>query len=299
MTKYQVAISFAGENRDQARRLANALRRRSVSVFYDEFFLAEMVGHSLSEYLERVFSAESQHCVMLISEDYVRKPYPSHERRAALARALTDTGYLIPIRLDDAKIPGLSDDTCYLDLRRMSFTKVVRIILRKLDGSVKAYFRKVTFPLAEVQSDISPHFEAGISLDTGFHELIADLRQKLVKRASELKRKYPGINWGTIDDRALFSILSREMTRAIECILLGKDDDTVLHILPRHSLRGLSEDVLSQHVDSVIIEIMCDLDVLEKEEGRIVLGRHGREIAKSVQDSWDMRFMLLPWMLIP
>ncbi len=39
---YDVAISFAGENRDQAKELASVPRERGIEVFYDEYYQSEL-----------------------------------------------------------------------------------------------------------------------------------------------------------------------------------------------------------------------------------------------------------------
>jgi hypothetical protein len=39
---------------------------------------------------------------------YISKPWARHERQSAQARALVaDSAYVLPVRLDDAELPGL------------------------------------------------------------------------------------------------------------------------------------------------------------------------------------------------
>jgi hypothetical protein len=52
--RYDVALSFAGEDRAKAEELAQLLREGGVRVFYDKFEQARLWGSDLSEVLHRV-----------------------------------------------------------------------------------------------------------------------------------------------------------------------------------------------------------------------------------------------------
>ena len=53
-TQYDVALSFAGEQRAYVRQVAELLRRSNVSVFYDEFEEAKLWGKNLYTYLRDI-----------------------------------------------------------------------------------------------------------------------------------------------------------------------------------------------------------------------------------------------------
>jgi hypothetical protein len=59
--EFEVALSFAGENRDYVREVRDKLVARSRRVFYDEDRLAEMWGEELPEYFQRIFRDRSQY----------------------------------------------------------------------------------------------------------------------------------------------------------------------------------------------------------------------------------------------
>jgi len=58
-----------------------------------------------------VYAKDSRAVVMLISSAYVDKVWCKHECRAAIARALKEDGYILPVRFDDAWPQGLVETT--------------------------------------------------------------------------------------------------------------------------------------------------------------------------------------------
>ncbi|MEA3053203.1 MAG: hypothetical protein QOG72_2106 [Sphingomonadales bacterium] len=116
---YEVVISFAGEQRVTARNLAGQLRKRGCRVFYDEDEQQGLLGKTLSPLLRALFRDRSMSCVALISADYAAKPWPRLEWAAIGERLARDPEYLLPLRIDDTRLEGVSDDLGFLDLRRV------------------------------------------------------------------------------------------------------------------------------------------------------------------------------------
>jgi len=112
---YDIAISFAGEDRPQAEELASALQRLAVRVFYDAYEKAELWGKDLNAHLAELYQNRARFCIMLISKHYASKLWTAQERKAMQAAALRhDSEYILPVRLDDTEIPGLLPTTAYL-----------------------------------------------------------------------------------------------------------------------------------------------------------------------------------------
>ena len=76
---YQVALSFAGEQRDYVEEVARQLQSRSISVFYDGFETVSLWGRSGAEAFHEAFARQSAYVVMFISATYVEKVWPRHE----------------------------------------------------------------------------------------------------------------------------------------------------------------------------------------------------------------------------
>ncbi len=118
---YDVAVSFAGEERDFARQVAESLKREGLNVFFDEYFDRELVGSNLRKKLYSTYFNESRFCVMVISEAYRDKEWTSHEREAAFDQMLKERGtdyYLVPVRVDSTHLDGLSASIGYVSHER-------------------------------------------------------------------------------------------------------------------------------------------------------------------------------------
>jgi hypothetical protein len=130
---YDVALSFAGEDRSVVRELAERLRAARYKVFFDEYERAALWGEDLTVKLQDVYQRLSRFCVLFISRAYAEKSWTIHERRAALSRALSERiAYILPIRLDDTNLPGFPDVVGYLDLRSISVAEVFGLLSSKL-----------------------------------------------------------------------------------------------------------------------------------------------------------------------
>ena len=137
MREYDVALSFAGEDRHHAERLAELLRAEEYSVFYDEYELAKLWGKDLYVYLSSVYKDQAEYCVMFLSEYYAQKVWTNHERESAQARAFEENReYILPVRLDDTEIPRILPTVGYLDLRSMTIEEIHQVLVKKLSGTI-------------------------------------------------------------------------------------------------------------------------------------------------------------------
>jgi hypothetical protein len=135
LPRYDVALSFAGEDRPKAEELAEILRKKDISVFYDKYEKASLWGKNLYEHLAWVYKDAARYCVMFLSEHYKRKLWTTHERRNAQARAFREQSeYILPIRLDDTEIPGITETTGYIDFRKSSCQEIAELIIEKLEN---------------------------------------------------------------------------------------------------------------------------------------------------------------------
>jgi hypothetical protein len=133
LPRYDVALSFAGEDRVHARKLAELLRDNGLSVFYDEYEQATLWGRNLYSHLSDVYQNKARYCLMFISSNYARKLWTKRERESAQARAFRESReYILPLRLDDTALPGIEDTVGYIDLRNTSYEDVLRLLMKKL-----------------------------------------------------------------------------------------------------------------------------------------------------------------------
>lgn len=131
--QYDIALSFAGEDRQYAERLAALLNAVGCRTFYDKYEESNLVGKNLYQYLTEVYSDSAHFCVVFLSKKYTEKPWTKLELRAAQDRVFIDShDYILPLRLDDTPVPGILETTGYLDLRKSSLEDAASAILIKL-----------------------------------------------------------------------------------------------------------------------------------------------------------------------
>lgn len=132
-TNYDVALSFAGEDRSYVEMVAEQLTARGVSVFYDRYEQADLWGKDLYVRLIEVYRTKAQYTLIFISKHYKDKVWTNHERRAAQSRALEESHeYILPVRLDDTEIPGILPTVGYVDSRQSSPVQIAILTLQKL-----------------------------------------------------------------------------------------------------------------------------------------------------------------------
>ncbi|MEU7475230.1 TIR domain-containing protein [Lentzea sp. NPDC042327] len=133
MTKYDVCLSFAGEDRTYVDEVARHLKELGVKVFYDDDEQVDLWGKNLTEYLDEVYRKESRFCVMFVSRHYAAKMWTKHERQSAFDRAMTqDDEYVLPVRFDATELPGLRTGVGYLDAARVTPRRLAEMVARKL-----------------------------------------------------------------------------------------------------------------------------------------------------------------------
>ena len=131
--EYDVALSFAGEDRAVAEEFGDLLSTKNIEVFYDEYQVGGLWGKDLVDHLVNIYARKARYCVMLISKYYPLKKWTEVERRAAQDRAFRDSNeYILPIQLDDTEIPGITQTKGYRDLRQHSMESIVILLEQNL-----------------------------------------------------------------------------------------------------------------------------------------------------------------------
>ena len=137
-THYDVALSFAGEDREHAHKIAGLLGDSGYTVFYDKYEQASLWGRNLYDQLWEVYNNRARYCLMFISANYGRERWTEHERRAAEARASRESReYILRLLLDDTELPGIEAAAGYIDLRTTTSERAVRLICEKLESISK------------------------------------------------------------------------------------------------------------------------------------------------------------------
>ena len=132
--KYDVVLSFAGEDRNYVEKIAENLRSNNIKVFYDKYEEADLWGRDLYTHLDDVYQNKAKYCIIFISKWYANKNWTNHERISAQARAFTESEeYILPIRLDNTQIPGIRPTVGYIDGNKYTAKQICSLIIKKLN----------------------------------------------------------------------------------------------------------------------------------------------------------------------
>jgi hypothetical protein len=151
--EFDVAFSFAGEDREFVEEIVTSIKTKNVRVFYDNDHSIDMWGEDWVEYLGAVYGERARYAIIFISRAYVEKMWTVYERRVVLARALESAEtYVLPVRLDDTPMPGLRSTVGYIDARRYGISGVINSILAKVSGGRPAAANRLTrVPRTEIE----------------------------------------------------------------------------------------------------------------------------------------------------
>lgn len=145
--KYQVALSFAGEQRDYVERVSRALNKLGVIHFYDNDNRSVLWGKNLTQYLDEIYSQKSRFVVAFVSKQYREKIWAKWEMASAQNRALRQTDeYLLPVYFDDVQLPGLIGSLGHIDAHTTSPEELAALIYEKVTGKEPNIIRSDTLP---------------------------------------------------------------------------------------------------------------------------------------------------------
>jgi tetratricopeptide (TPR) repeat protein len=196
--KYDVALSFAEEDREIAEKLANALREKGIKVFYDEFYKSDLFGKNLTDYFQEIYGEGVRFVIPLISKYYRIKDGSNFEFSIAMEEAKKRrTEFILPVRLDDTKILGLPYYIGYLDFNKERIDVIVKCISEKLKKD-EISTKKIEYPeYAERLKDIYPEKVAArlansfrIAQDIRNNYCNIDTTEKRINKEFDLLKMY-------------------------------------------------------------------------------------------------------------
>jgi predicted aspartyl protease len=203
--EYEVAISFAGEQRHEAEAIAKILKDAGVTVFYDRDEKVDLWGKDLYVHLSEIYQHKAKYCILLASREYRDNVWTNHERQSAQARAVSEKGkdYLLPVRMDDTEIPGIPHSVGFLDYREEG-----------ADGVAQAFLRKTKKKIAQEAEEQKKHIIRG----KGNFENEGPIVRVLIERpsspeiTSELRNSGLQVN-ALIDTGASLTVINPEIVR--------------------------------------------------------------------------------------
>ncbi len=107
-SKYDFALSFAGENRNLAEKINNILLENHISVFYDKNEQSRILAENVEDYLAPIYSTEARFIIPLLSTHFPRKIWTKFESNNFKQRFSDNS--IIPIWFSDCPV-GMFDES--------------------------------------------------------------------------------------------------------------------------------------------------------------------------------------------
>lgn len=139
--EWDIAISFAGENRTLAEFIGEKLRDLDISVFYDRNYEDNYLGGLWSKQFLEIFVQKSRLVVAILDQHHSEKVWPTFERDCFTPRV--PEAEVIPVFLDKTVFPGIPTDLVSIhfdyggDVETQEDAIIDDVVLRiagKLDG---------------------------------------------------------------------------------------------------------------------------------------------------------------------
>ena len=207
--EYDVALSFAGEDRAYVEKVAKYLREKSIRVFYDKYEKTMLWGKDLYVHLEEVYQKKARYCLMFLSCYYAKKLWTNHERKSAQARAFKEKGeYILPARFDNTEIPGIPPTVGYIDLSSLKPEEFGKLIIEKI--------KKGTADISQSQEDFRKPKISKIKSFNPYEEtqnILKFIPTEIKKRCHSLSEKGVSCSVFNRDGRTCIRILLNGETK--------------------------------------------------------------------------------------
>ena len=140
--KFLVAFSFAGEQRELVRSIAEAVEERLGwgTVFYDDWFEYYIAGSDADTLLQEIYGQKAELVIVSVSANYGGKPWTlaEHEAIRALHMQLRasedkkDAFRILPLRTGDGDVKGILFNTICPDVRQRPVAQTAELIVNRL-----------------------------------------------------------------------------------------------------------------------------------------------------------------------
>jgi hypothetical protein len=154
MFKFDVAISYAGEEEGLADDLYRLLKQNKIKVFFAKPSKVYLWGKMLTPELKKIYGGiHTKFVIPIISKHYVKKTFTKLELRVAKRKEkYRGSEVILPIILDKVLFRGLEKDRNYIDLRKEGLHSTVDIIIKKLiKRPTYPYYCRGDFGISDIE----------------------------------------------------------------------------------------------------------------------------------------------------
>jgi len=155
--KFKVAFSFAGEQRDLVRSVAEAVEKElgRATVFFDEWYEPHLAGHGADLKLQKIYGQQCDLVIICVSSQYGAKLWTLAEYDSVRARLMQarvskderDMMRILPIRVGDGDVEGIPCNAIVPDVRTKSAAQTAELVINRLG---------LIIPLPGTQTTVRP-----------------------------------------------------------------------------------------------------------------------------------------------
>lgn len=233
---YDVALSFAGEQRSYVKRVYNALNKKGLKVFYDKSpdVQAAHLGKRFSEVAQRVYGESAEFAVIFASKEYVSKQWPYFESAHLLDRMraeLFQGNKIIVGKFEDVRLPGFPGDIWYANLSETpaaTFAKIIAdaIASRKSidQDAILTMFAREDY--SRVIASLTESLSSGVSYDDQVFALYCRACARS-RKCEQDRESEPDLTMAVSDMAACLSLVQGERPHFVAKLaeFANRDDD--------------------------------------------------------------------------
>lgn len=134
MEKYDIAFSYASEQKDIIKNYSEQLQKLGLKIFIDTEHPELFVFKHVPDTLKVIYDDDEIVMLIFLSKEYAKKDFTKYESHIAFDRLLTEKRLAI-IKLDDSTLPWLPSSFFYYDINKYSFDE----ICQSLYTAIKKY----------------------------------------------------------------------------------------------------------------------------------------------------------------
>lgn len=161
MDKYDIAFSYASEQRKIIKKYEKKLKELGLKVFIDVEHPELFVFNHVPDILKKIYDDSETVMLIFLSRDYAKKDFTKYEGHIAFDRLLTDKRLTI-IKLDDSTLPWLPSSLFYYDINKYSFEEIcgslysaikgyqipkLQILFKNVNNFLKSKFKEINCSL--------------------------------------------------------------------------------------------------------------------------------------------------------
>ena len=136
--EFDIAVSFAGEQREYVERTVEAAKAAGLRVFYDRDMTVEWWGRNFVVEQRKVYGSRTRYFVPFISTEYFSKPFPRDEFDSAMLTAVKQgDGYILPVLMGDVRVPAelLHPHVAYLKSDAYTPEQLAEVFCKKVGAA--------------------------------------------------------------------------------------------------------------------------------------------------------------------